>query len=512
MNTKPFQRALHCLKRHIDSDDFPIGSRLPALIMLARQASVSLVTMWKAAGRLKSEGVLQSAGRKGTIIVRKTAIISSLGAAPGAQQTFVWQNITTRIESDLLSGSLGRTGILPSAKQLRARYGVNPRTLRKSLRALAGAGVLVAYGRTFRLAAHPAPSHSGEVLVFIYGEHEELSLKHLDAGLLRAIESFCHQSGLRPTFVRYWRNGASISYVNYRTHAPWTGPAGMLLGCLWLVLFDHEVLEECCRRLLGLSCPVAVLDDTGKKEYPPFFREHQRVKFFTGVGKGAAGEAIGRLLIILGHRRCAYISTHFAEGWSISNHTGLARAYEKIGAAGAVQRFVVDAPGTGIRLSDVHDFSRIITQTHERAIIPPGMSQSDLRVHYARTISPVAGHSMYLWRIACDMKPLMQRALRDRAITAWVCGDDEEAVAALDFLKRKSIEVPQRISVAGFNSSLDALKNNLTSYGDNYEAIIHAMIDFVVRPNVLGSARRKKTIMIDGFLVERGTTGPARIL
>jgi len=510
MRTKPFSSALAHLRDIIATDAYPIGSRLPPITDLAKQASVSLVTMWKAMSALRFQGIVRSAGRKGTVVIGKAARTPAPGAVDAAHSNLLWQKIASRLESDLLSGALGRTGVLPSVKQLRVHYGINHRTMQKALRSLSEARVLVPQGRTYALSARPFAALSGEVLIFIYGERDELSLKHLDAGLLRALESLCRQSSLRPTFVRYNAVGQTVSYVNFRTGRPWTGPSGTLLGCLWIVLFDGEVVKGCCRRLLDLGCPVAVLDDTGKKEYPVFFRNHQRTKFFVGVPQGGAGESVGRQLIALGHRRVAYISTHFAQSWSQGNFHGLTRAYDAIDGKGTVRSFVVDAPGTGIRFSEKHNYSDLVRRIPRTAALPAGVSRGHLQHHFARTLEPFAEHSAYLWRIACDMEPLMRRAVRDRAITAWVCGDDNEALAALDFLKRKGIEVPQYISVAGFNNSLDALKNNLTSYGDHYEAIIQAMINYVVRPQVLGAARRKKVVMIEGILVERGTTGPAR--
>lgn len=505
---RPSERAAAFLHGRIASDQYPLGSRLPPIAALAREAGVSLVTMWKAAGRLQAQGVLHSVRHTGTVVTGALTAPEPHPDAADARAQPAWEKLALRLESDMISGAFDRGRLLPSIKQLRVRYGANFRTMRKALDSLVAGKAIVACGRAYRPASQVARAKSGDILVFFYNERRELSLQHLDAGLLRIIETRCNQSGLRPVFIRYFRENGSISYVNHTTGMAWHGRAGAALGCLWVLLFDHEMAEECCRRLLSLACPVAVLDDTAKKWFPPYFRNNRNTQFITGVPFGKAAEVMARRLIELGHRHIAYISGNFAREWSQRNLDGLLRIYGRAGARCSVTPFAIDYPGAGIRTSDSPGFApiainRLVSSAKHFGDLPPAA----LREHLEQTAAAALDHSFYLWKLAHDMEPLFRKAIDIKKITAWVGGDDEEGVAAHSFLKRAGIPVPHRVSVVGFNNSLVALRNNLTSYGDNYEAMIHAMIDYVIRP---GSARNK-VLEIDGMLVERATTtGPAQ--
>ena len=112
-------------------------------------------------------------------------------------------------------------------------------------------------------------------------------------------------------------------------------------------------------------------------------------------------------------------------------------------------------------------------------------------------------------RINQIMEPLCRQAHREKGDTAWVCSDDYEALCALDFLKRTKVAVPEKLSVVGFNNSLPALTANLTSYDHNSEAIMAAMLNYIVRPHSLGAFQRSKIIDFEGFVVSRGSAGRA---
>jgi len=112
-------------------------------------------------------------------------------------------------------------------------------------------------------------------------------------------------------------------------------------------------------------------------------------------------------------------------------------------------------------------------------------------------------------RINQIMEQLCKQAHRAKGHTAWVCSDDFEALCALDFLKRTKVAVPEKLSVVGFNNSLPALTANLTSYDHNSEAIMAAMLNYIVRPHSLGAFQRSKIIDFEGFVVSRGSAGRA---
>jgi DNA-binding LacI/PurR family transcriptional regulator len=102
--------------------------------------------------------------------------------------------------------------------------------------------------------------------------------------------------------------------------------------------------------------------------------------------------------------------------------------------------------------------------------------------------------------------PLFEKALADRSITAWVAANDTVAVHALAFLQEKKVRVPDDISLIGFDDTLEAFKNGLTSYNFNIEVIARRMLN-----HILDSARepskqpRGTDSEVEGCMVERRT-------
>jgi hypothetical protein len=464
--------------------------------------------MWKAVGKLKEKGILDGVQRRGTRVISTDLDIGSSEPVAGATGP-LWRRLAAQIEADSLAGSLGHSGTIPSIKQLQARHGTGFRTVKKALNELVGNGMISPVGRGFRLATGSAPRASGTVLIFVYAESEQISLRYLDPALLRTIEVSLHQAGLNPLIIRYHGHGQSIRYTNHATGGPWQ-PAQGILGCLWIVLFPHEILENCCRRLLALSCPLAVFDNSETGRFPAYFYNNARVKFLKGAPFGMGAAVVGTRLLALGHRSVGYFSAHFEQSWSSDNWKSLKRVYDAAGAGFRTRRFTSDRPFAGVPDAESYDVAGpAFDFAAKNAPSLPHGTPALLREHLSRISGSAVNHSWYVWGLACCLEPAFRKALQDPSITAWVCSLDDEAILALLFLKRNGIAVPRRISVVGFLNGLESLKNNLASCSDNYEGILHSAIDFIIRPNVLGSARSKKTIRFGSVLVERGSLGQA---
>jgi DNA-binding LacI/PurR family transcriptional regulator len=387
-------------------------------------------------------------------------------------------------------------------KELQARYNADYRTVKKALGRAAAHRVIPDSGRSRRRPETTPALHN--VPVFIYDHHDELSLQYLDAEVLRTIEHACRSNGLNPTFVRYRREGPSFRYINHATAMPWR-PDGGELGAFWIALADNEILDDCCGRLLALNAPIAVFDSTDEQTFPAFFRNSARTAFFEAMPAGRAGEILGSLLLKLEHRRVAYVSTHFGTLWSRGNAEGLRRAFSAAGTGHSVS-FVTrdlppdDSPSATVAASLGAKATRL-GRLHSR------FGKKLLHSLFQRTVESATGQAFRSWLFAEGMEKLFRRALKDRGVSAWVCANDSEAIQALDFLKRHGIAVPRALSVAGISNTIDAVRFNLTSCGDDYNTIFRAMADYVVRPGV--PSRDAKVRPITGFIVERGSTGPA---
>lgn len=139
------------------------------------------------------------------------------------------------------------------------------------------------------------------------------------------------------------------------------------------------------------------------------------------------------------------------------------------------------------------------------------MTRNVLAQHISENLEPQLNQSYYLLGVACAIEPLCKQALQDSTITAWVGGDDDEAVCALSFLKRNRVAVPGKISCVGFNNSLTSLRNNLTSHSWNYDAIFSAMVNHIIRPDWPGAQQQHAPAAMGGYVVERGSTSAAPV-
>jgi DNA-binding LacI/PurR family transcriptional regulator/DNA-binding transcriptional regulator YhcF (GntR family) len=486
--------------------------RLPPVRALAKAAGVSLVTMVKAVHELRLQGRIETIHGKSVRAIRPAGGPAAASQKP-APSIKLWQSIRRDLERSILTGACDRSAALPSLKEMKNRFGASYRTLKKALDYLRAQGTIERYGRGYRAARHANPAGRYEILIFIYREDETLSLSYLDPHLIRHIESICRQAGAAATFIRYVRIKGETFYANHLTGKPWKQQsADRVLGCMWIVLFPEEIVDDCCQRLLKTGKPVAVFEGRGAHAFPSFFADNHRVKFFAGGDTELPGRIVGSYLTRLGHRRCAFFTCTFHREWAQARLRGLEKVVAKTGAGSSVSAFTVDNPGAHYSLPRTwQELARQIFAAASQAIPQPSAARQDrLTAVLERAASEGLGEGYYHWVLERELEPLFMRALADANITAWVFGDDTEAIIGLDFLKRNRTAVPGRISVVGFNNSQAALAADLTSYNNDFEAVMNAMLNYLLRPDSGSDVYAGKEVVLDGYVVERRTSAAIR--
>jgi DNA-binding transcriptional regulator YhcF (GntR family)/DNA-binding LacI/PurR family transcriptional regulator len=480
---------------------------LPSVRKLARDAGVSLATMNKAIRALRSDGRIETTHGKGMRIVQNG---NSAGArVPNNEEPAIklWRSIQRDLERDIITGVFNRSSMLPSLKELKIRFGANYRTLKKAIDDLRSQRIIEQHGRGYRVSQRVQSGGQHEILVFLYRTKPTLSLSYLDPHLLHHIESICQQAGLKVTFIRYVRVEGVASYTNHTTGEPWTGKrSDEVLGCMWIVLFPEEIVPDCCHKLMGLRKPVSVFAGGGARGFPEFFVNDRNVKFFMGADTERTARVLGSYLTRLGHRHFAFFTCSFHRQWARARLQGIEEILEQATSDGTITPFTVDYPGKNYSLPrTAQEMARTAISFSSKCVGPPGsVLYNRISTILARAAEDNLSHGYYLWTVACELEPLFAQALAYREITAWVFGDDEEAIIGLDFLKRHRILVPGRISVAGFNDSQAALAEDLTSCGSNFEGLMTAMLNYVLQPGA-GPFRNKKEIALDGFVMARKT-------
>ena len=133
--TSALDRAGKLLEARVDAflrgeDESPQSARLPSLAALADMANVSRNTMWKAVGKAKSERLLRvTPGGFIEIVSEKKR--ATIWGDPSDNRGIISKKTRALLERELLSGSFGLSGKLPTTKELASRYGVCFRTMQK---------------------------------------------------------------------------------------------------------------------------------------------------------------------------------------------------------------------------------------------------------------------------------------------------------------------------------------------------------------------------------------------
>ncbi|MBD3422017.1 MAG: hypothetical protein GF398_18045 [Chitinivibrionales bacterium] len=213
------------------------------------------------------------------------------------------------------------------------------------------------------------------------------------------------------------------------------------------------------------------------------------------------------LLRELKHRHVAYISPYHKSPWSIARMVGLQQA---AGDFSTIHQCTYDQEGNIHRdhfepshaacniaplQGNYREWRKDIAQYFAKAIDPY------FDFHLPERILPWAHHQHAI-------RPLFEQALHHQQITAWVCANDLLALWALAFLDEKGFQIPNNISVIGFDDSTDALRKGLTSYNFNMRALVNQMLEYLINRRTISP--RKQRIEIEGMMIERATTAAPR--
>ena len=103
------------------------------------------------------------------------------------------------------------------------------------------------------------------------------------------------------------------------------------------------------------------------------------------------------------------------------------------------------------------------------------------------------------------MTRLLDQAVSQQDITAWVGASDSVALLCMDYLAQQNIAVPGRISVVGFDDGPDAFLGRIASYNFNGTAAVRAMVDWILFSKARMRREEPRVISFEGFVARRHT-------
>lgn len=474
-------------------------STLPGIRELAVQCGVSTVTMWKAVHDLVTAGIVTISKRRvvlSTTAVRDPASKAKRVLTQGPNRSVpLWQATVSRISRDILAGIYPRGEQLPPGKELLRRYGISHVTLQKSLRALHQAGELVRSRKSYALP-DIAPASSFSTLVMIGKKEPGDSLGDRaprSRELWQAFDRICRQKNM---------SLAMCSWEELRTrrvHSTEEAVLGYVVRDL-----DHpaEFIDREFMALRSAPVPLAVVDELGVAAQHRALTNRPRTAVFNLASSSAAGQELADRLLSYGHRQIAFFSPHEGTEWGCNRLEGIRARFEYAGLAEAVADYhlefsddwelreaIVAHPAYRRLAAELDTFSHTVTggNPKEEDIFfrDPGFAYIQRQFLRAR------------------FHPLFEDAFSRSGITAWVGVDDETAVIAQSWLARRGAGHSK--AIAGFDNSFDALARGLTSYDFNVEALVNAVIAFVLNP-AWRNTKSPQTFDIPGAVVTRNST------
>lgn len=498
--TPALDRARLFLEDRIRASRSEGEPQLPAQDQLARMAGVSLATMSRAVRLLARRGHLFVSQGRATFAAQVGP--SSPSACHGAGEIHLrqkWQRLAARISDEIARGGYAPGTFLPQTKELRERYAVCHQTLAKALRRLCSEELLEQVKKRYRVPSLSGQSPSNSV-VLVAGGNPSGSLIVYSPRMeehLRTLQRECAKAKLRLKIICYSHadgllHDASGAEVTLGADVQ----RGSTLGFIVWTIGLGSPLQRLVALIQLQGKPVALFDETGQEDFCAMARGRM-TRMYSIAGNAAAGFRMGRFLQGLGHCRVGYISPVHGGWWSRERLRGMVRAYRQAGRADGVHEFTRHEPSS--QRHSTPGLAQAAMSAVAQAHGQPRLAVSPL---FERHLTS----AVYDESLRAALDPLLEAAIADSGITAWVAASDTTAVLCLDFLRSKGLSVPRDISVVGFDDGFDAFLYHLTSYNFNGSAAMHAMLAHVVRP--LRGRRPDRPVEIEGFVTERGTTAP----
>jgi DNA-binding GntR family transcriptional regulator len=190
--SSPVKRAVKYLQQGL-KDNWPTGSYLPSMRILARDAKVGYNNMQVAVRTLAQKGLL-TVERKNGIFAGKRP--QRFTAAPRSLAR--WEQVKESLHKDITLGVFEDQACLPRVRQLQKQYLVSMPTLRKALKALIKEGALVRDKKRYGIVRLLRPFRFTSILLISPGT--SIRQLRMYSGKFRdfyaALESRCVRSNI----------------------------------------------------------------------------------------------------------------------------------------------------------------------------------------------------------------------------------------------------------------------------------------------------------------------------
>jgi DNA-binding LacI/PurR family transcriptional regulator/DNA-binding transcriptional regulator YhcF (GntR family) len=540
------QNIYSALKQKLQSGEWPDGTRLPSLAELSKLFSASRTTVWRAVALLQKESLLHATER-GPIISGRYANAYTVQDTkkPAIARGLLWQRLKTQLGRDILNGGFPAVRLPPAAK-LSLRYGVTVPTLHKALGQLVREGILEENGHHFQQIRSGSRLNWPKVMLIV-GLEQTGDIGMLEGRTQTLTESFEREcprmrlDGRIEGFNPIKATGLLEICSMIEDASPFSGfivniwnPWNEKIWSQWVALLTN---------LASKKVPVVIIDQAGDLSFPPALLRSSYVRVLRIAGE-QAGAKVAESLFRHGHRQITYISPGRSD-WAQARYRGLCAYFQHyvdpqsridfFHLRGSVSNFelifsLLNLDERGVRALHHNQYS----DDQIRGLFPLIERAAKLRLNrnpsshaLIETLSPameglcsvmdkehdataflkiqqVIGIAASAHAFAMHLSSLFHKVLTTSAADAWVCCNDQTALAAVSYLKSRKKRVPGDISVIGFDNWRESNEQQVSTFDFNMDGMIKESLLMIVDAKSLRA--RAAISEVDGYVVERRTT------
>ncbi len=473
---------------------------LPSVRRLAQQFTVSPVTVMRAIGELKEEGLLSSRWGKG--------LFTSVGhLSPSADndnpELGKYKTTLSQFKKDILGGKFQTHLPLPPVNQLTVHYNASYPTIRKVLSTLLEENILKRNGARYYFFTNRLKQTSRIAIVAFGISRETIKIEtERERTFYRLLSSTAANNNVDIEIICY------NDYLNKPSfYTPDNEPLERYLkssGICGIILSSYHMNNsaECLAKLLTYNIPVSawiedsrILDTVDR--YVPHYK---KLTFFDSSYSTIPGSDVGRYLLEKGHRNIAFISPFHGSPWSQNRLKGVKKAIALFSDA-TLYPFTVSE-----YINDYYYMQPFIENSEFYHQFTSDINKKQIHDFLGTRISTVKYEYDTLLRdnlIFTYIKNAVDQITHDQSITSLVCVNDLVAGLITDYWNYNQVSSRDRPALIGFDNSFNSLQQQFSSYEFNTQGEIQDMISHVLYPENALFSRNKPVIRLSGKVIER---------
>lgn len=500
------------LRIKIKKGGFANGSRLPGIRELARIFGVSNGTVDRALGSLEKEGIVERRVGSGVFITIGPDAPVMEGLKEVAPRKARAEQIVGQICEKISSGIYKAGQPLPLNKALRFQFHTSSESLGSALETLLQKGLIHRKGGGFIVGPPDATRNPVKNCAYL------VPVKSTSGGLVWGRSP---RANFHIAFAKELSNYGVSFLGQHNVSADSKNPNQLIsrdnaLGFVcsarnqrWVEMVaggNIELLTKEIRRLNNLGLPVVLYSSAPiLRCFPEFRFKGLRNVYPFGVDNLAAGQATARYLGTMGHKRIAFFSVS-TDHWNNSRYEGAKKGIrdvcggqgEIIGFHAGIEKFSYRRKRENHKKRRNKLLTKLISET-----LPDLPFSWDLplnRIWTSIRRMAVVDHHQFV------LKPLLEKALGDSTITAWIGADQTVAIIANRFLDEAGLTAPRQVSVISVDDDTDLSDQGITACN-----LCLDQMGYLAAHCLLGDIPIKKdkrgVVECPPKIIERGTVG-----